>query len=850
MKVKEICVLGSEVHAFNMNRFIHNIQQGDKECPLCYFKNSETKKVIIHLLNKHKGDAGFINVKCIVPECMYTTKTWLAYKAHCRRKHNLNINQMTFSNSGDEDSDDPPGEIPDQPDMCTPLADEKQIVAKYLLSLEAGHKISSSAVDSIVSSTETLVSNLRDIWQKKILSIPGAEAIKDNIHDVLKDYSFLGLSELQTRQRRGTFYKDKFMLVKPQKALLGSKYMQVRGKTKLVKKFGYFVPLEKLLDKLLMLPELVKFVSRAHDGESQDTMHDVCDGSYIKSHPLTQKGEIFLQFILSYDDVELQNPLRSNKTHKLAMFYITLLNIPPQYRSQLHNIFLLAIARAKDLKRFGLQQLLGDFVLTVKLLRHDGMLMHVGGQVKRVWGDLIFAVCDTPAAAFLGGFKESSFALKHCRMCTCNAAEMKTNFVPSTFHLRDRRTYEENCRTLNDPALAKRRSHWSTMYGINQRSVLCDLGDFPITENLIQDSMHCLLEGVCGQEIALFLHRIIFDLGLVSLNWLNHKLQNFPYDAGDASNRPNEIEKAHITLPNMFIKQKASVILTLTYILPLILGEICTCEIDPNYQNFLACMKIVMVAFSPYADETTAGELEQLMFSYCTAFVKLYPEISCKPKMHYMLHLPRQILKFGPLRQQNTFRFEAKHGWFKDYRWKNFINLPLSLSEKHQLFLANCMTNTQGSPSTCFVYKGDIVKEGEHVCAAQIDPSVIAVLPQSVQGETSFYKTHEVHVDGLRYIRCSAVVISQDDFEFPTFGHVREILCCSKRKFLVLDVLETKDFLEKYNAYEVVFQRVEVVETREISSLQNKWPLPVYACENKLLITNRFSPSALPYSMH
>ena len=62
------------------------------------------------------------------------------------------------------------------------------------------------------------------------------------------------------------------------------------------------------------------------------------------------------------------------------------------------------------------------------------------------------------------------------------------------------------------------------MYGINMKSVLCELTQFPVTQNLLQDCMHCLLEGVCGQEIALFLKWIIYDLGLVSLNWFNDRL--------------------------------------------------------------------------------------------------------------------------------------------------------------------------------------------------------------------------------------------------------------------------------------------------------------------------------------
>ena len=119
----------------------------------------------------------------------------------------------------------------------------------------------------------------------------------------------------------------------------------------------------------------------------------------------------------------------------LGMFYFTLLNIPPQYRSQSQNIFLLAVAKTKDLKQFGLEQLLYDFISSVKLLRDEGVFMVINGERKCVRGDLIFGVCYTPAAAFLGGFKESSFAFQSCRMCTKTGQQMKDNFFPQNFDL-------------------------------------------------------------------------------------------------------------------------------------------------------------------------------------------------------------------------------------------------------------------------------------------------------------------------------------------------------------------------------------------------------------------------------
>lgn len=776
--------------------------------------------------------------------CKYMTKTWAAYKQHCRRKHGKMVSQIGRENeSADEEMPCDENNMVEKPECF----DVQKMVAKFLINLEAAHKVSVTAVDHVSVLTEKLVSQVKNAWLKKVMGVEGVQEFKADILKAVNDGSLGGeLTDLQTRQRRQTYYGRNFKLVSPQKVLLGCRYTLAGRKgirPKPVKQFGYCVPLQELLQKLLCLPEIIKYVTKNHESKSE-RMEDICDGEYLKSHPLRNSKDIFLQFVISYDDLELQNPLRANKMHKLAMFYFTLLNIPPQFRSQLQNIFLLAISRTCDLRQNGLGQLLGNFLQTVQKLRHEGIEMFVGEEKRLVRGDLIFAVCDTPAAALLGGFKESTKALKSCRMCNAGASEMQRVFVPSRFKLRDRKTYEDQCKVLSDPDLRKKRSHWSKMYGVNKKSVLCRLESFPVTENLVQDPMHCLLEGVCGQEIALFLNRIVYILGLVSLDWVNNKLQNFPYARLDARNRPNRIEKKHITMPAMFIKQKASVILTLSYILPLILGEVC--EMDPFYRNFLACMKITCVAFSPYVDKTTAAELEQLIVSYCMHFADLYPEISFKPKMHYILHLPRQMLLFGPLRLQNTFRFEGKHGWFKDYRWKNFVNLPRSLSEKHQLLLANAMTDEDGKPSDSFVYKGDYVRDAENVTAAKLEASVIAAMPDSLKGEDSFYITSEVIADNLQYSSGDGILLEEDELSPPAFCLISDILCTMDgRKFLVMRNLRTVDFEAVFNAYSVVMQR-EVIIVREICRLDFKWPLPVYSSCGKLLITNRytsFSPS-------
>ena len=115
------------------------------------------------MLVKHKGDA-CLTVKCVVADCMYMTKTWTAYRQHCKCKHNLNMNRNTLAvlqhefNSNDDNTGDDGQNFP-RHNTNTYFSDQ-MITAKFILSLEAAHKVSSTALDSIVSSTGTMMSEM------------------------------------------------------------------------------------------------------------------------------------------------------------------------------------------------------------------------------------------------------------------------------------------------------------------------------------------------------------------------------------------------------------------------------------------------------------------------------------------------------------------------------------------------------------------------------------------------------------------------------------------------------------------------------------------------------------------
>ena len=112
---------------------------------------------------------------------------------------------------------------------------------------------------------------------------------------------------------------------------------------------------------------------------------------------------------------------------------------------------------------------------------------------------------------------------------------------------------------------------WSKQWGINGTSPLLQLSYFNIAQCTPHDPLHVCLEGVFSYATALIL-QIGLEGKLFTLNWLNTRLQNFPYSFLDRDNKPEEITRAQI-FESVAIKQTAAGLLTLNYVLPYILQE-------------------------------------------------------------------------------------------------------------------------------------------------------------------------------------------------------------------------------------------------------------------------------------
>ena len=83
-------------------------------------------------------------------------------------------------------------------------------------------------------------------------------------------------------------------------------------------------------------------------------------------------------------------------------------------------------------------------------------------------------------------------------------------------------------------------------------------------------------------------------------------------------------------------------------LLPILVGEYVP-EDDEHWCNYLLLLDIVDIMFARRITEDTPGCLHLLIEEHHANFTRLYPEYTVIPKMHFMIHVPRIMLRYVQL---------------------------------------------------------------------------------------------------------------------------------------------------------------------------------------------------------
>ena len=80
------------------------------------------------------------------------------------------------------------------------------------------------------------------------------------------------------------------------------------------------------------------------------------------------------------------------------------------------------------------------------------------------------------------------------------------------------------------------------MYGVTGTSTLNQLSNFHVVNQLPQDIMHVLLEGVIPFEMTLMLKYFVVDQEYFSIAQLNERIASFSFTQQEARDKPSPIK--------------------------------------------------------------------------------------------------------------------------------------------------------------------------------------------------------------------------------------------------------------------------------------------------------------------
>lgn len=80
-------------------------------------------------------------------------------------------------------------------------------------------------------------------------------------------------------------------------------------------------------------------------------------------------------------------------------------------------------------------------------------------------------------------------------------------------------------------------------------------------------------------------------------------------------------------------------------LLPMMVGDKVPTD-DEHWTNFLDLLKITDLLLAPELTEDDVSYTSVMITDHHQQFKRLYPRASVTPKMHYLLHMARIILKY------------------------------------------------------------------------------------------------------------------------------------------------------------------------------------------------------------
>ena len=287
-------------------------------------------------------------------------------------------------------------------------------------------------MESIMDGTRTLIRQVVDSLKTDVVAVQSADCDKSKVEEIFESNSD-PFSGIDSETLLSKYVKENFHYVEQKEVKLGTKLLRSNrgGKRIICEKDETFIyiPILKSLQQLLSNKRIASMVLEKPKCCHPGVYYDIHDGKIYKDDDYFDNHENTMSLILYHDELEVANPLGSRAgVHKLDMYYYSMGNISPKFRSKRCAVRLFAIANADLVKKYGIDCIMKPLVDDLQLL-YEGYTFEVGGIEKVIHGKVLMCNGDTLGQHYWGGYKEGvGAAFSKCRHCQCAFEQMQQEF--------------------------------------------------------------------------------------------------------------------------------------------------------------------------------------------------------------------------------------------------------------------------------------------------------------------------------------------------------------------------------------------------------------------------------------
>lgn len=796
-------------------------------CCMCNYTTNQFQYLIKHYRFGHGNDPRF-NISCAIDGCAKNYRNVRAYQRHIRAKHEqfwYQIQRIHVPVVVPGDDHNLPLDIQDDNDAGGEVINDHEPVdvnievSSFLMKLREIHKTSQNSCSFVANKFVDILKFQRETIKQRVHET--LERLDANIVDfneaVLAEISQeTGLEEafsaFSNPKHLQKYVADSYDLVECQEYILGHDPVNRNPHTM------QYVPILQTLKALLKCDDVLAEVYVGH--QSVDEVLDFCDGSTFQQNLLFSTEPSSLQVQLYYDEFTVANPLGTHvQMLKFSAVYFVLGNLHPKHRSKLRMIQLVSLCPSFYVKKYGIAEMLFPLIEDLKVLEQEGISFQKDGIEHKFRGTVSFISADNLGSHEIGGFQTHFHHGRVCRMCNITTANLKEHFCADGLVLRTREMYDQQAQLVSaNPGL-------SGTYGIKFNSVLNELQYYHVTNGLPPDIAHDLFEGVIPEVVCEVVKWCVSE-GYFSLDYLNQRIKHFSYEGSDRTNKPSIMPGNQYTLR---VKQTACQSWCLVRMLPLMVGHL----VPEGCVKWVVLLKLLDVAeycTTPEVTPALTAFLSELIQIFLQSYYSSFPNLTMKLKFHFLVHYPDMMLRFGPLINTWTLRFEGKHNYFKEISrpTKNRKNLCKTLAQRHELMQASYRTQSNLLSDDFINHtKGDLFP--------------VRLLPRDIQNQLlpivgpteCVYSVGTVSYNGASYSKGLAVVVGIG----YRFAIIDICFIVSNEIYLLCTLVETVDYVFHLHAYNVEFGRKVVL--LQPSELHDYYPLGVYSSGDMNLISMR-----------